>query len=137
MSTVKITVRYDENNARRVADLHFGNVVVHVYGDARYLIDDFRDGYCHIEAPSYAHKIFAKYNMNKLQDPSNAALMSELRTLFVDENDPLVAIKSINSREIEVDVSQDEDVQNMFVDENFIELQQKLSQSAEDRSMAV
>jgi hypothetical protein len=129
-SSIKISLKYDANTRSHVAELHFGNVVARIHGDTRYLTDDFYDGYCGMEVPSGAHKIFAKHDLDKLTDASNGEIMRILRKVFV-EGDTSVFQKQVKNRTaksvsphkyetIEVNVENDEAIQDLFADNDFI-----------------
>jgi hypothetical protein len=134
-NSVKISLEYDANTRSHIAELHFGNMVARVPGNARYLTDDFYDGYCGMEVPSRAHKVFAKHKLTRLTDASNGEIMRILRKVFV-EGDTSVFQKQTKDRTaksvsphkyetIKVNVRNDEAIQDLFADDDFIKIQNK------------
>ncbi|MDR2737956.1 MAG: hypothetical protein LBB18_03395 [Puniceicoccales bacterium] len=131
-NSVKISLEYNANTRSHIAKLHFGNIVTRVPGDARYLTDDFYDGYCGMEVPSEVHKIFAKHDLDRLTDASNGEIMRILRKVFV-EGDTSVFQKQTKDRiaknasphkyeTIKVNVRNDEAIQDLFADDDFIKI---------------
>jgi hypothetical protein len=126
-----------------MADLCFDSVVAHVPGDANYLCDDFYDGYCCLEIPREAHKIFAKYHVNKLTDAANGEIMSVLRKLFVG-GDASAFGKQMADRKaiieqgsIRVNVKNDAAIQDLFADEEFIKLNKEFCKNKKQANTTV
>jgi hypothetical protein len=132
INSVKITLEYEAETGAHVAKLQFGGVTARVDGNARYLTDDFYDGYCCLEVPNNAHRIFARHRLNRLTDASNGSLMRVLRRVFVD-CDTSAFQQQVQNRQaknahghaykpIEVNVKNDRAVQDLFADDDFIEI---------------
>jgi hypothetical protein len=130
MKAMIINISYGNNN-EITAKLNFDQIPAYVYENARYLVDDICDGYCHLDIPNEAHDVFSKHGVKKITDSSNPKLMKALRKIFINDN-IYVSGKKLENREIEVDVSNDKNIQSLFKDEKFQELNkefQKLNKS--------
>jgi hypothetical protein len=134
-NSVKINLSYDPKTKAHIAELKFGNVTARVNGNARYLTDDFYDGYCYLDVPKEADKIFAKHRVDKLTDSANKELMRILRKVFVNGDVSAFQEQTKNRtaknaprhdyKPIEVNVKNDEVVQDLFADDYFVQIAER------------
>ncbi len=127
MKIMKINLNCGANN-EIIAQLNFKQIPVYIYENTRYLLDDLYDGYCQLPLQNEkTYDLFAKHNVQKITQKSNPNLMRELINLFV-KND-YMNNGHLVKREIKVNISDDENIQELFEDEDFKHLNEEISKN--------
>jgi hypothetical protein len=130
MNQLEIEYRYDEQGYRSVY-LHFGKIVAVLSENVDYLGDQLRDGCCYLAVPFEAQSVFNRHRANSVTQSGNPLIFDSLRKSLANPDDDFfysnLDARGVQLLRTEVDVSHDQNIQDLSADSEFQRLNSEVS----------